>query len=470
MNIFIRTYHLVRSIFQLPKKIIKQIKQGKLDPQQDHIDALMKETKENIQTNDEVRDIALQSKRNKEMGLKPITWNYVVKNEYGQTMKSIFDAYTKSEVEAFLINEGYTVISIEPRKVYEMDLFPVKLKSGELAFMLTQISTYLRAGIPLIDSVRILSKQTSVPAKRKIYERVVYDLTTGENFSTALANQENVFPQLLINMVRTAEMTGDLPGTLDEMADYFTSMDETRRQMISALIYPLVILVVAIAVTAFILIFVVPSFVGLYADSGSSLPWITVFTMNLSSFLSDHYVFILSFIAIVIVLYMYLYKNIKSFRKMMQTFYMKLPVFGNIIIYNEVTMFTKTFASLLNHSVRITDSMDILLKITNNEVYKEIIAHTLNVLSKGGKISDSFRGHWAFPIVAYEMLVTGENTGQLGIMMDKVSVHFQGLHRNLVNTLKSLIEPVTIGVLAVVVGFIVLSIVIPMFDMFSTIQ
>ena len=148
---------------------------------------------------------------------------------------------------------------------------------------------------------------------------------------------------------------------------------------------------------------------------------------------------------------------------------MKLPVIGSIIIYNEVTMFTKTFAQLLNHSVHITDSMAILSKISNNEVYKEIIANTLNTLSKGGKISESFRGQWAFPIVAYEMLVTGESTGQLGLMMDKVAAHYSNLHRNAVTQVKSLIEPLTICLLAFAVGFILLSIIIPMFDLYNAV-
>ena len=151
----------------------------------------------------------------------------------------------------------------------------------------------------------------------------------------------------------------------------------------------------------------------------------------------------------------------------MQTIYMKIPVVGKIIIYNEVATFTRTFASLLNHSVYITDSMEILSQISNNEIYKEIINRTLIGLSKGAKISESFKGEWAFPVVAYEMLVTGESTGQLGLMMEKVAEHYQSLHENSVNALKSLIEPIVICFLAVGVGFIIISIIMPMFDLYN---
>ena len=133
-------------------------------------------------------------------------------------------------------------------------------------------------------------------------------------------------------------------------------------------------------------------------------------------------------------------------------------------------MFTKTFESLINHSVNITESMDVLSKISNNEIYKDIINDTLDNLSKGGKISEAFRGKWAFPIVAYEMLVTGEATGQLGLMMDKVAEHYNMLHKNAVTALKSLIEPITIIFLAIAVGFILLSMFIPMFDVLGTIS
>ena len=402
---------------------------------------------------------------NRHAGEKRTQFNYVVKNAYGQTVKSMFDAYDIEEVRMFLTNEGYEIVSIAPAKAYEKDLFQAKISTSELSFVLTQLSTYIEAGIPLIDSVRILAKQTTVPSKRKVYERIVYDLVTGNNFSQALENQSATFPRLLINMVKTSEMTGDLPSTLDEMADYYTSIEQTRKDMLSALMYPSIILVVAIAVIIFVLVAVVPSFTTMYEGTGSELPGITIFTMNASSFIQNNWYYIVLVLAVIVGAYWYAFKNIKSFRKTMH-----MPVFGNIIIYNEVTTFTKTFASLLNHSVNITDSMEILSKITNNEIYKDIIANTLLTLSKGGKISESFRGKWAFPIVAYEMLVTGESTGQLGTMMEKVSVHFGNLHKNAINMLKTLIEPITIAFLAVCVGFILLSIIIPMFDVYSTVQ
>ena len=476
MNVFIETYHIVKKIIDYPKRLLEKQKEEKLlreqkIEQEERNKRLLAETMGTISSVEAAKE-SLNGKETIDRS-NLFTFNYVVKDAMGHTIKGSFDAKTISEVEAFLTNEGYQVVKIEPQKknILTMDitLFGGKMKSGDLSFILTQLSTYLRAGIPLVDSVRILSRQTEKAAKRKIYDKIVYDLVSGEKFSTALENQGDVFPRLLINMVKASEMTGDLPEILDEMAEYYTQIDETKKQMITAMIYPLVVLVVSFAVVVFCLVYVVPSFVKMYSETESSLPGITVFTMKLSDFFSSHYITVIIVIAAIIIGFITAYQNLKEFRRRVQIIAMKTPVLGKIIIYSEVSMFTRTFAQLLNHSVHITDTMTILSKISNNEVYKEIIANTLDTLSKGGKISESFHGQWAFPIVAYEMLVTGEETGKLGDMMEKVADHYSNLHKNAIATVKSLLEPITIVFLAACVGFILLSIVIPMFDIYGAV-
>ncbi|MBO5375944.1 MAG: type II secretion system F family protein [Bacilli bacterium] len=405
-------------------------------------------------------------RRSKEQKLT--SYRYKVKDSSGKIISNTFEAPTKNDVRVFLQNEGYEVVEIKERSKWDVDLnFSTKIKNGDLSFMLTQLSTYIKAGIPLINSVRILAKQTTNAMHKKILNKVVYELVVGEKFSVALEKQNKTFPTLLINMVKTSEMTGDLPGTLDEMAEYYTEVEKSRKAMISALTYPMVILIVAVVAVVFVIVYVVPQFVGMFASNNAELPGITVFIIAASDFLGKYWLHLLIGIIALIIIYLQMFKRVKSFRKTMQTFYMHLPVIGNVIIYNEVSTLTRTFASLLNHSVFITDSMEILSKLSNNEIYKEIINRTLINLSKGGKISDSFRGEWAFPVVAYEMLVTGESTGQLAVMMEKVAIHYQTLHSNAVTSIKSLIEPVIICFLAVAVGFIIMSIIMPMFDLYG---
>ncbi len=410
-----------------------------------------------------------QEQAQKERRAKLQSFRYVVRGSNGNIVKGIFDAENADAVRIFLTNEGYEIISINKRPKWDVDVNfgGGKIKKGDLSFSLTQLATYIKAGIPLVDSMRILARQTSKPQLRRIYDRVVYELVVGCNFSTALERQGDAFPKLLINMIKTSEMTGDLAGTLDEMAEYYTQTEKSRKQMLSALIYPAVIFTVAVGAVIFIVMFVVPQFVDMFASNNAKLPGITLFVIGMSEFFANYWWALALGIITVLIVYRWLFKNVRAFRKAMQTFYMKLPVIGNVIIYNEVANLTRTFASLLSHSVFITDSMEILSQISSNEIYKDIINRTLIGLSKGAKISESFKGEWAFPVVAYEMLVTGESTGQLAVMMEKVADHYQGLHENAVTTIKSLIEPIIICFLAVAVGFIIMSIILPMFDLYG---
>ena len=402
---------------------------------------------------------------------KLISYRYKVKDTNGKVSSNTFEAASKNDVRVFLTNEGYEVLEIKERSKYDIDVGGNgKIKMGQLAFLLTQLSTYIKAGIPLINSVRILAKQSQNAMEKKILNKVVYELVVGEKFSIALEKQGKAFPSFLINMVKTSEMTGDLAGALDEMAEYYQETDASRKAMKSALIYPAVIFTAAVAAIIFIVTYVVPQFASMFTENGSDLPGITKFVMNASDFLQKYWWVILLIIIITAIVFSQLFKRVRGFRKSVQSLMMHMPIIGNIIIYSEVSTFTRTFSSLLNHNVFITDSMDILSKITSNEVYKEIIARTIVNLSKGGKISDSFKGEWAFPVVAYEMLVTGESTGQLAVMMGKVAQHYTRLHNNATTTMKSLIEPIVLVFLAVAVGFIVMSIIMPMFDLYGTVQ
>ena len=147
-----------------------------------------------------------------------------------------------------------------------------------------------------------------------------------------------------------------------------------------------------------------------------------------------------------------------------------MPLFGKLIIYKEITIFTKTFASLLKNNVFITESMDILGKVTSNEVYREIMINTINCIGRGEKISSSFKDNWAIPEVAYYMMVTGESTGKLDEMMEKVSEYYSEQHKVMVNSMKTLIEPILIIFLAVVVGGIIISVIVPIFSLYQNIQ
>ena len=403
-------------------------------------------------------------------------FRFTAKNPEGKLETGIVSGFSKLDINTFLVQDGYDVYKIESNKTIDFlygqtSILAPKLKSKDLLFWLTQLSTYLKSGIPLADSIRILNQQMNKKGQyKRAFQSISYELTMGESFSKALEKQGTMFPALLINMIKAAEATGELEETLDDMANYYEEIDKTRRQMISALTYPSVIMVFSLAVITFIMIYVIPEFVGIYEDNNAEITGITKAVIDISNFLQHNFGNILFLIAITTIVLVMCYKKIKAFRKNIQVFAMKLPVIGNILKYNEMTIFAKTFSSLLRNNVFITESIDILSKITNNEVYKEIMYNTIDNVVKGEKISAAFKDHWAIPDVAYYMIVTGESTGKLAEMMSKVSTYYQEMHRNLVNSLKSFIEPIMISGLAIVVGIILLAVIVPMFGIMNTLE
>ena len=399
-----------------------------------------------------------------------ISFRYKAKKQDGKIITGTFDSYNIEQAKKYLKNSELDVIEISPRKKYDIDInIGSPISMADLAFALTQLSTYIRAGMTLVDSVRILAKQAEKPAKRKVYDMVVYDLLSGDDFSKALSKQPKVFPKLLINMSKSAELTGDLPNVLDEMADYYTSITKTRKEIKSAMTYPTIVLIFAIVVVTFVLIWIVPQYTTMFEGFGAELPKITQITIGISDFLRAHLLSLLLILVILLFLYIYLFKNVRSFRKTMQNIYLHMPVLKKIIMYSEISMFSRTFASLINHGVYITDSMDVLMNVSENEIYRNIIMETIRNLNSGGKISDAFKDNWAIPVVAYEMIVTGENTGELGTMLEKVADYYDSLHKNSVSSIKSLIEPFLIIFLAGSVGLIILAVILPMFEMYSVI-
>ena len=268
-------------------------------------------------------------------------FKYVIKNQDNKMIKGTFDAFSKVDVHSFLLSQGFEVYKIEEDKFANIlglaqVKSKIKLRPKTLAFFLTQLSTYIKSGITLVDSIKILSRQTKKSSERKLYQKIVYELNTGVSFSEAMIRQGDAFPKLLINMIKTAEMTGQLSSTLDDMADYYTSVDVTRKQIISALTYPTVIFFLALAVVTFMILYVVPQFEGIYTQANANLPGITLFVLGVSAYMQENIIMIALFLVATISLLVLSYHHIKPFRSFIQWFAMHLPVIRNVIIYNEV--------------------------------------------------------------------------------------------------------------------------------------
>ncbi len=408
---------------------------------------------------------------------KPVLYLYKVRNKYGKIFTGTMSGYSKLDIKAYLLNEGYEVFLI--KNSFWINTFyketnilnSNKINDKDLIFLLTQLSTYIKSGITIGESIDIISKQFSKKnkAKGQILQAVNFELVLGETFSSALEKQNGVFPRLFINIIKAAEASGTLVESLDELTLYYKELNQTKKQMVSALTYPITILVFSMLVITFVLIFVVPQFTQIYTNSGSEMTGITLYVINFSSFITNNILYIISLIVLIIIVFSIMYKKNKKFRLSIQIFLMKIPVIKDIIIFNEITIFSKTLSSLLKNNVFITDSINILSNITNNEIYKSILYKATDNITKGNNISGAFKDHWAVPDVAYFMIVTGEETGKLAEMMQKISDFYNDSHKGIVDNLKSSVEPILISFLAIIVGLIIIAVIVPMYDVYNNI-
>ena len=431
--------------------------------------------KKEVKSREPVKDRLVLDKINDEYESKKVAWRYVARNSKGKKITGYFYSYNKNDVIYFLKSEELEVISVKTSKLIQFMNKGFqktrRIKTKALVFMLMELSTYIKSGIPLSESIGIMIMETKNKRYKNILREMRYDINRGEALSKAMANSGNGFPPILVNMVKTAEETGSLSESLDDMAVYFGEIEETRRQMISILTYPTMIFLFTIAVVMFIMVYVIPKFVDIYSTmDNTKVPAFTQFIIGLSVFFQNNLIYILFVIIAILLVILILYRKNKAFRKFFQRIGMHMPFIGNIMIYNEVTIFSKTFTTLLRHDVFITDSMNILKELTNNEIYHDMINDTIENIKRGERISLAFKDHWAFPLAAYEMIVTGERTGKLADMMDQVSTYYQSLHRSSILRLKSLIEPIVIVILAFLVGAIILAVIIPMFSMYESVQ
>ena len=433
--------------------------------------------KKNVSYESKEKDqrIKLDNASDESYGNKKVAWSYVAENYKGKKVKGYFYSYTKNDVIYFLESENLKVISVKTNKFIQFlnkDMQkPRRIKTRILVFILSELSTYIKSGIPLSEAIGIMVRETKNKKVKYILREMRYDINSGDSLSQAMMKRGNAFPPILVNMVKTAEMTGGLAESLDDMSKYFGEIEETRRQMISILTYPTLVFAFTISVVMFIMVYVIPKFVDIYATmDNTKIPPFTQFVINLSGFFKNNLIYILLIIIVILASILLLYRRVKSFRKFFQKIGMRIPFIGEIMIYNEVTIFSKTFATLLRHDVFITESMQILNELTNNEIYHEMIDETIDNIKRGEKISLAFRDNWAFPLPAYEMIVTGEKTGKLADMMEQVSDYYQSLHRSSIMRLKSLIEPIVIMILAFMVGAIILAVIVPMFSMYESVQ
>ncbi len=396
-------------------------------------------------------------------------YKYTGRTKMGHSKKGIIDATNKTTAITKLREQGINPREIEESKsILHMDMnIGGRVKSQDFVIYCRQFATLIRAGVSIVDATNILARQSTSKELKKALEAVEEDVRTGIAFSQAVRKHPKVFPELFINMMRSGEATGNIDETLERLANTMEKQYAIKKKVQSALTYPAVLTVLMVIVVAFLLIFIVPTFVSSFDEMGAELPWITVFTVALSDFLVKFWwIVLLAFIGIVMGFH-YLFKNNKEFNYAVHYALLKMPAFGPLFQKNALARLTRTLSSLFSSAVPILQALTISQKVSGNPVLGKVVLQARASLEKGSTLTEPLEQSWIFPPLVTSMTRIGESTGSLDYMLEKIADFYEEEVDRAVDTLKSLIEPMMILILAIIVGFIVAAIMLPMFSLYE---
>lgn len=401
-------------------------------------------------------------------------YKYVGRTESGSLKRGTIEEDSRQAAIQRLRAQG-----ISPRELKEtkpsksnqdISLRANHVKSEDFVIYCRQFATLIRAGITIVDATNILSKQTESKVLKQTLQKVEMEIRGGIAFSDAVEKYPKIFPPLFSNMVRAGEMTGSLDDTLDRLADYFEKQHALKKNIQSTMAYPTILTILIIAVVTFLLVYIIPQFMVIYDQFDSELPVITQIIISISEVAQEWWWILLLTLTLLIGIFVFLYKTNRSFHYSVHVMILRMPIFGELLQKTQIARMTRTLSSLFSSAVPILDALEIVAKVVENPVISKVVLEARRNLEKGGSLSEPLASHWVFPPLVYQMIAIGEKTGTLDYMLEKIADFYEQDVDRSVATLKSLIEPLMIVLLAFVVGFIVLSVMVPMFQVFTEIQ
>ncbi|WP_026671478.1 type II secretion system F family protein [Alkalihalobacterium bogoriense] len=398
------------------------------------------------------------------------TFKYSGKSRKGERKQGRVEAKSKNQAIAVLREQGIMAFELHEVKqsVLQKDIqIGKQVKHYDFVVYCRQFATLIRSGITIVDATKILAEQTESKGLKKVLFTVDSELREGTAFSDAVDKHPKIFPPIFVNMIRAGEATGNLDETLERLATYFEKQHTIKSKIQSALSYPIVLSVITVAVVVFLMTFVIPRFIDMFADLGAELPWITVAVIATSEIISSYWWLVLLILLIVVTAFIVAKKRSKAFQYTVSTITFRLPIFGKLLQKAVIARMTRTLASLFSSSVPILQSLTIVERVVNNPVMGKVVLQARDSLEQGNSLTAPLKESWIFPPLVTQMIAIGEETGSLDLMLSKVADFYEEEVDRSVDTLKSLIEPIMVVVLAGVVGFIVLAVFIPMFSLFD---
>ncbi len=393
-------------------------------------------------------------------------YTYTARSGGGELRTAQVEAASRDEVIALLRKQKLTVVKIDAEK-------PAKrlgsIGMRDIVVFTRQFSTMINAGLPLVQALDILAKQSENKALQAVTKEVVFDVESGQTVADALRKRPKAFNELYVNMVAAGEAGGILDTILMRLATFIEKTDALVRKVKSAMIYPVTIMTVAAAAIAILLIFVIPTFEKMFAGVGLALPLPTRIVIGCSKFLQGYWWALIAAGFGAFVLGNRYYATDDG-RLRIDGFLLKVPVLGDVLRKSAVSRFTRTLGTLISSGVSILDGLEITARTSGNRVIQNAIMASRASIAGGETISAPLQKSGVFPPMVISMISVGEQTGGLDEMLSKIADFYDEEVDTAVGGLLSLLEPLMIVFLGVVVGGMVVAMYLPIFDMMNTVQ
>ncbi|MDD5108097.1 MAG: type II secretion system F family protein [Candidatus Omnitrophica bacterium] len=392
------------------------------------------------------------------------SYQYTAKDAKGQTITGIVQAVSEAEVADILHKKDLVVVSIVIAKTTSVKskVNDKKVKLDDLVIFSRQLATMIDAGIPLVNALGILAEQIENQNLKGIIGNVRSDIEAGMSFCDALAKHPAVFSDLFVNMAKAGEASGMLNEILDRLATFMEKQAALNRKITSSLVYPAVVVTMAIIITGVLLLKVVPTFKGIFDSLGGTLPMPTQVLIFVSDLLRKYFLYTVLSLGLGI----YLFKNYLKTQKGKYQFdkqILKLPVFGPLLGKLAVAKFSRTFSTLVKSGVTVLSALDIVSKTSGNKVVEEAVVNCSKSVRNGEPISKPLAKSGVFPPMVTRMISVGEQTGQLEKMLSKIADFYDDQVDSAASALTSMIEPLVIAFLGIVIGGIVIALFLPIF-------
>lgn len=367
-------------------------------------------------------------------------------------------------VKAHLRKQGIT-----PQKVRKKSasLFGKgkKIKPMDIALFTRQMSTMMRAGVPLLQSFDIIAEGVDNPKMRDLILELKLEVSAGNSFASALMQKPQYFDDLYCNLVNAGEQAGALEALLDRVATYKEKTEALKAKIKKAMTYPIAVVVVACIVSAILLIKVVPQFEIVFSGFGAGLPAFTQFVISISRYLQEWWWIVLIALAGMIYGFKYLLKKSQRMRDGIDRLLLKLPIVGQILYKSAIARYARTLSTTFAAGVPLVEALDSVSGATGNVIFKNAVGKIKQDVSSGTQLNVSMRSTGVFTSLAIQMTAIGEESGALDEMLDKVAGFYEAEVDNMVDSLTSLMEPFIMAILGVVVGGLVVAMYLPIFQL-----